>query len=408
MLWLPGVLVLLGGLPALLRTGQVDPRGWMWAALLLLPVAAWLTARRCAGAAVWASVGAVGMVLCCAFRAAWRVPEWGTAAWLLGLALIVTLAGQMLGDPAQAGARRKKGLGLVLLALGAAWLARPHFIAPLPQRPQLAVISGLPLFWREDGQGLAAKTDAPIITVLRQRFDVVAVDSPLALAKSRARLLLLAQPRAFSMEELVTLHGWISGGGTALILADPELRWPSDLALGDRRRPPAVTLLSPMIAMMGVKLMPANGRGEVRHFLGDGRVLTLFAASGFEAAGPDCRISGRGLVARCAVGKGRATIVADADLIDDRLWLADPAAPLDPARWTADTPPFVAQALGQRLPEGRRWVRSGEALVGGVRWAVLLGFFWAVLGTLFFSGIFRPRAGVSEPPLTPRKQARSS
>ena len=74
MLALPGLLVLLGGLPALLRTGQVDPRGWMLPALLLVPAAALLKRWRSAGAAWWAGLGTVGAVLSCAFLASWRVP----------------------------------------------------------------------------------------------------------------------------------------------------------------------------------------------------------------------------------------------------------------------------------------------------------------------------------------------
>lgn len=395
MLALPGLLVLLGGLPALLRTGQVDPRGWMLPALLLIPAATWLNVRRGEGVAIWASVGTVGVVLSCAFLASWHVPGLVPAAWLLGVVLAATLAGIGLAGiraSAKVGARPLVGAGLALLALAGCWLAKEPRIESLPgARPELAVITGLPLFWREGGEGLAAKADAPILTVLRQRFTVLPVDSPLALGKGRAKLLLLAQPRAFSMDELVALDAWISHGGRALILADPQLRWPMDLPLGDRRRPPAVAQLTALLEHWGASLVPLATDGEQRHFLGDGRMLTVYAASSFGRAGPDCRIAGRGLIARCAVGKGMATILADADLIDDRLWLADPAAPLDPGQWTADTPQFMAEALGGELPDGRRWVRSGTALVSAVRWAVLIGIFWAALGAVLLSRRGGPR-----------------
>lgn len=384
MLGLPGALVLLGGLPALLRTGQADPRGWMMPALLLIPAAILIRRWRGEGAVWWAGLGTVGMVLSCAFLAAWRVPGPVPVLWLLGVVLTAVVAGLMIRVPACTGTRQVMGLGLALLALLLCWFAGSPRIAALPgKQPQLAVISGLPLFWREGGQGLAARADAPIITVLRQRFDVRPIDSPLALERGSARALLLAQPRALSKDELAALHAWISKGGKALILADPQLRWPLDLPLGDRRRPPAVTLLAAMIEYWGVRLMPSSA-GEERHFLGDGRMLTVYAASGFEGAGPHCRILGRGLVARCAVGKGVAIILADADLIDDRLWLADPAAPLQPDQWTADTPQFITGTLGGALPEGRRWVRSGDALIAAIRWAVLAGIFWAALGTALF------------------------
>ncbi|GFZ79344.1 MULTISPECIES: Gldg family protein [Sphingobium] len=400
MLALPGLLVLLGGLPALLRTGQVDPRGWMVPALLSIPMAAVLKGRLGDGAAWWAGLGTVGAVLSCAFLAAWRVPALLPVLWLLAVVLAAMFAGLMFRIPTKAlerdewlatarskwrdwvrafaGAGRIAAMGLALLALAACWLAQEPAVQRAPHPPKLSIITGLPLFWRD-----GAQVDAPIVTVLRQRFDLSPLDSPLALENSPAKTLLLVQPRAFSMDELVALNGWISRGGKALVLADPELRWPMDLPLGDRRRPPAVTLLAAMIEYWGVRLTPPSA-GEKRHFLGDGRVLTVYSASGFEDAGPKCRIVGRGLVARCMVGKGSATIVADADLIDDRLWLADAAASLEPGQWTADTPQFVAEALGATLPAGRRWVRSGDALVNAVRWAVLVGIFWAALGTVFF------------------------
>lgn len=376
MLWLPGVLVLLCGLPALLATGQVDPRGWMLPALLLAPVAGWLCAHRSEGAACWAGAGAAGSVLCCVFLATWQVPALEPTLWFLAVVGLATVAG--FAHHALGAARWLAAAGLLLSAAALWWLAKEPPIQPAAKSPRLAVITGLPLFW----QG-SARVDAPIIAVLRQRFDVQPVDSPLALEKGNAKSLLLAQPRAFSMDELVALDRWVRRGGTALVLADPELRWPMDWPLGDRRRPPAVTLLAGMIQVWGVKLTRPHS-GELRHFLGDGRMLTVYAASGFEDAGPNCRIVARGLVARCAVGKGQAIIVADADLIDDRLWLADPAAALNPAQWTADTPQFISQMLGQPLPDRRRWVRTGAMLAGAVRWAVLVGFFWAALGTLLF------------------------
>ena len=388
----PGLLVLLGGLPSLLRTGQVDPRGWMAPSLLLIPAAALIGRRRREGAVWWIGLGTVGMVLSCLFLAAWRVPALVPLTWLLAVVLLAVIAGLMLRAPATAGAGRVAGAGLALLAVAMCWLARDPAVQPATHPPKMAVITGLPLFWRG-----VAKVDAPIITVLRQRFDVRPLDSPLALENSGARTLLLAQPRAFSMAELVALNAWISRGGRALLLADPELHWPMELPLGDRRRPPAITLLGAMIEYWGVKLMPPAA-GEKRHFLGDGRVLTLYAASGFRDAGPDCRIIGRGLVARCEVGKGSVTMVADADLADDRLWLADPAAPLEPEQWTADTPQFVADALGATLPAGRRWVRSGDALVTAVRWAVIVGIFWAALGTV----LFRPYRKAPSAPSSPQ------
>src|SRR3546814_16494020 len=83
-------------------------------------------------------------------------------------------------------------------------------------------------------------------------------------------MLLLAQPRAFSLDEQVALDAWIGKGGKALILADPQLRWPMDWPLGDRRRPPAVTLLAALIEYWGVRMTPTSS-GDECHCMGDGR-----------------------------------------------------------------------------------------------------------------------------------------
>jgi hypothetical protein len=74
-------------------------------------------------------------------------------------------------------------------------------------------------------------------------------------------------------------------------------------------------------------------------------------------------------------------LVGDADLIDDRLWLADPARPLDPRAWAADTPALMVQWLGGTMDGGRRWFRDGSDVIPGLRWALILGTIWAMLGT---------------------------
>lgn len=130
----PGLLVLLGGLASLLRTGQVDPRGWMAPALLLIPAAALIGRRRTEGVVWWIGLGTVGMVLSCLFLAAWRVPALVPLTWWLAVALVAVIAGLMLRAPAKAGAGRIAGAGLALLAVAMCWLAR---IPPFSQRPIL-------------------------------------------------------------------------------------------------------------------------------------------------------------------------------------------------------------------------------------------------------------------------------
>lgn len=411
LLCLPSLAVLLAGLFPLLRTGQADPRGWALPALILIPAAAVLTARRGRGAAWWMSIGALGTVLCCLWRASSLAPLLAPTMSLAAVGLLATLAGlslaRCLSHDRPGALRYGFSAGLAILAVTAAWMAKPPVIRPATgDRPALAVISGLPLFWQHGVSGPAARADAPIITVLRQRFRVRPLDTPLSLDPLRSKRLLLAQPRPMSGAELVALDTWVRGGGEAVILADPHLRWPVDLPLGDRRRPPSTTLLNGLLGHWGVVMIADGSGGDPRHFLDDGRMVTINSPGRFSAARPGCRIFGQGLLARCRVGHGGVVIVADADLIDDRLWLADPATPLDTGEWTADTPEFLAVALGVALPTPGRWVRSGPTLVEGVRLGILVGIFWAGVGAVMIFGSARARfAGSgSRPNLIPTRK----
>lgn len=379
-LCLPG-LVLLGGLPALLRGGQVDMMYWMTSALLLLAGAGWAMGRARLTLSLWLGMGAVGAVALLCALAAGRQPAQLPMLLLLILACAASAGGALLRW------RWPVALGLLVVA-GSVWFAaRTEPARQARDRPALAVITALPLFWREGEQGLAARSDAPILTLLRRRFDVHPLDSALSPDLGRMSLLLIAQPRGMAAAELAAIDHWVRRGGQALILADPLLRWPSPLPLGDRRRAPPVSLLGPLLDHWGLRLLPVEQMGERRHFLPDGSLLTSMGASRFDIRSASCRGEASGLIARCRIGSGTAVLVADADMIDDRLWLADPDRPFAPDAWSADTPALVAQWLGRSLPGERQWVRSNEDLVKGVRWAILAGMIWAGLGwALFWRG----------------------
>ncbi|MBJ7444674.1 MAG: ABC transporter, partial [Sphingobium sp.] len=133
---------------------------------------------------------------------------------------------------------------------------------------------------------------------------------------------------------------------------------------------------------------------ETRQFLDDGWLVTLSGAQSFKAGGA-CAAGRGGAIVRCRVGQGRAVLVGDADLIDDRLWLADPVRPLDPRAWAADTPALVAQWLGGSITGERRWLRDGRDVVLGLRWVLILGIVWAMVGMALF-GRTGQRAGHSD------------
>lgn len=367
-LWLCAVLVLLGGLAVAWKTGQLDPRLWgIPAALILLVVGMWRGMRE----APWMAVGMAMMILIFCWIAASRVPAPGAASILLAVMVTAASGGACLH---RGNGRRPGRLWAGAIALGSAalliWQGGPAPVKQARARPELAVITALPLFWEKD-----ARRDAPIIRLLQTRFTVRALDDPAMLARSGARHLLLAQPRAMPPDRLVAIDAWVRGGGQALIMADPMLRWTFDMPVGDRRAAPAVSLLGPLLDHWGVRMEAAQA-GEVRRFIAGGRLLTL---SGFGNAAAPCPDSRDG-IAQCPIGKGRVIVAADADLIDDRLWLSDPARPLDPTAWTADTPALVAEWLGASLPGDRRWMRGVDSVMRGLRWALLAGTMWAILG----------------------------
>ena len=367
-LWLGAVLVLLGGLAIAWKTGQLDPRLWsVPAALILLVVGMWRGVRD----ALWMAAGMAMMILIFCWIAAARLPAPG-AAFILLAAMVTAASGGACLSRGNGWRPGRPWSGVVALVLAALliWQGGPAPVKEGRERPDLAVITALPLFWEKD-----ARRDAPIIRLLQTRFALRPLDDPAMLAQSGARHLLLAQPRAMPPDRLVAIDAWVRVGGQALILADPMLRWTSDMPVGDRRAAPAVSLLGPLLDHWGVR-MEAGRAGEVRRFIAGGRLLTL---SGFGNASASCRDSHEGIV-RCPIGKGQVIVVADADLIDDRLWLSDPARPLDPNAWTADTPALVAEWLGASLPGDRRWMRGVDSLMRGLRWALLGGTIWVILG----------------------------
>ncbi|WHO38077.1 ABC transporter [Sphingobium sp. AP49] len=378
-LWLPGLIALTVGLVRAWHTGQVDPWDWAIAAgLMLIPAGAAL-ARWGWLAILWVMLGVAGTVLVFCWIAAARAPDPLAAAGLGLIALMAAVAGKLL----RARGWKMKGAGLALLGGTALilWRGPAQPILSQPHRPALAVISALPLFWAEGG--LRERRDAPIVTVLRTRFELQPLDDPGALVASGAQLALVAQPRALTPQALVALDRWVRGGGRLVLLDDPQLRWPSRYGFGDRRRAPSSGALGLLLAHWNVEARPVV-EAEIRHFLPDGRLVTL---SGMAPMRDRARLTdgGMALPLRLRIGRGEAIFLGDADLIDDRLWLADPIRPLEPRAWSADTPALLVEWLGGELPGGRRWMRDVGDVRLGLRSALLVGMGWAILGFMLLS-----------------------
>ena len=216
------------------------------------------------------------------------------------------------------GARGRTAILVVVSILGL--LAVAHFIfagitKPLPkrapgERPALLLLTSLPLLFGEDFS--IQHMGSPTLEALDARYRVIpiSVTDPSDLAKGR--LLLMAQPLAQPAEDLVALDQWVRRGGRVLLLADPLLEWPSSRPLGDPLRPPPMFMDTGLLRHWGVRLDAPDERGPATRKLGGFEVLTV--SPGLLSG--RCTISGDRLVAHCRIGKGEATIIADADLLD--------------------------------------------------------------------------------------------
>lgn len=187
--------------------------------------------------------------------------------------------------------------------------------APLPsrpanQRPALLLLTSLPLIFGE--QFSLQQNGSAALKVLQTRYRIVPISVADPPELTKGRLLLMAQPRAQPAEDLVALDAWVRRGGRLLLLADPLLEWPSERPLGDPLRPPAMYADTGLLLHWGLRLDAPDERGAKKSKLAGYGVVTMSPGQLFGK----CSISSDRLVAHCRIGSGRATIVADADLLD--------------------------------------------------------------------------------------------
>ena len=171
---------------------------------------------------------------------------------------------------------------------------------PEGERPALAVLTSLPLIVGEEF-GLESG-GSPALTRLEQRYKVM----PIAVADRPSLkgmgLLLMAHPRAQPAEVLVELDQWVRGGGKLLLLADPKLDWPSERPLGDRLRPQPAFADTGLLAHWGLQLTGPEAGSDV--------------TSGQLKSSGSCVVAGDGMIARCPIGRGWTTVIADADFLN--------------------------------------------------------------------------------------------
>jgi hypothetical protein len=198
----------------------------------------------------------------------------------------------------------------LLIALVGSRGPKPLPERPANDRPTLLLLTSLPLMFGETFS--LQQAGSPALDALQTRYRIVpiSVTDPAQLAKGR--LLLMAHPLSQPAEDLVALDEWVRGGGRVLLLADPMLEWPSERPLGDVLRPPAMFMDTGLLGHWGLRLDAPEQRGEATDKLGGFDILTLSPGQLYGR----CEVSADRLVAHCPIGKGRVTVVADADLLD--------------------------------------------------------------------------------------------
>lgn len=206
--------------------------------------------------------------------------------------------------------RSPRTLALILLLLVSCRDVTPAK-APGQSKPELFLLTPLPLVWSEE-LGLDQAGSAALGR-LEQDYKVTPVDLPSELPEGG--LLLAAQPRALPAGELVKLDAWVRRGGRLILLADPMLEWPSELPLGDPGRAPIAYPDTGLLEHWGLRLETPDERGPRQLALGNRLVLT--GSPGILVQlGRACLAADNGLLARCRLGKGRATVIADADFLN--------------------------------------------------------------------------------------------
>lgn len=197
-----------------------------------------------------------------------------------------------------------------LLAIG--WNHSAPKPASSSERPQLALLTSLPIMF---GEGFSL--DAPSSPV-RQRLEADYQLHPIGVADAQSlkgqKLLLMAHARAQPASALADLDQWVRGGGHLLLLTDPLLSWHSERPLGDPLRPPPNFADTALLAHWGLVLSGPDPAGPATRRI-DGVEVAAVSPGALASSGA-CVIESDGFVARCTIGKGEVTVIADADWLN--------------------------------------------------------------------------------------------
>jgi hypothetical protein len=216
----------------------------------------------------------------------------------------------------------KLALACALLPLASACEAGEAGEAASRERPALGLMGTIPVYWGEsqDFGGLVngEGTEHWARERIEARFAIVPVDLLTEENLAGIERLMLAQPRPLSPMENVALDAWVRGGGRLLLFADPMLTGESRYAIGDRRRPQDVILLSPILDHWGLGLeFDVEEPGGPVPVRANGMTIPVDRPGAFAARGEShCDIAAEGVLARCRIGEGEAVVLADAAVLD--------------------------------------------------------------------------------------------
>ncbi|MCL9998639.1 MAG: GldG family protein [Erythrobacter sp.] len=236
--------------------------------------------------------------------------------------------------------RRTRALAAGLLALLAAAgcdraPAPPAAAESATARERLGLMTSLPLYWplgagvEEIASGRAPppwQRTALEAGYVLEPLDTLspipglAADAPATDPLAGLTRLAVIQPRGLSPADNVALDEWVREGGRLLLVLDPALTGEYDLPLGDPRRPADSALIPPVVARWGlaVRFDEAQGDGVNERALGEAALPLIVAGevSITNSAAAACTLLADGAAARCRVGKGEVTLIADAALFE--------------------------------------------------------------------------------------------
>lgn len=208
--------------------------------------------------------------------------------------------------------------------------------------PALGLMTSLPLNWElgtdisDFAKGVSRETWQS--SAISQCFAISPLDtlSPIAGLTSNdpeadpihgLSHLAIIQPRALTPADNVALDAFVRAGGEALLVLDPMLTGHYDLPLGDPRRPidSALYAIPPVVARWGLEVVyspdQAPEKAKLVTQIEDAFVMidNGLKWSFIDPEAAQCTLSANGYLARCKVGDGRATLLGDAAVFEDRL-----------------------------------------------------------------------------------------